>query len=282
MSNIPGSLYIVATPIGNLDDISTRAKSVLREVDLILAEDTRHSRPLLEKLDIQAPVKSLHDFNENKIAASIIDRLKNGQSVALISDAGTPLISDPGYRLVKHAHEENIRVIPVPGASALICALSAAGQATDRFVFEGYLPARQASRVKRLKYLRSEPRTLVIYESPHRLLACIRDMITVFGEERCVTLAKELTKIHETIRKFNLEELRKWLEQDPARQKGEFVLIVEGRPDDLSSMDETRRILSILMKSLSPSKAAVIASEITGMSKNELYRMAIAESEKAG
>ena len=279
MSNIPGSLYIVATPIGNLDDISLRAKSVLREVDLILAEDTRHSRRLLDKLNIKTPVKSLHDFNEIKITSSMIERLKNNQSIAIISDAGTPLISDPGYRLVKHAHEENIRVIPIPGASALICALSAAGQATDRFVFEGYLPARQTAREKRLKVLKTEPRTLVIYESPHRIIPCIKDMITVFGKDRCITLAKELTKIHETIRKCNLGDLKTWLEQDPARQKGEFVLIIEGLKEELASANESRRILKILQKSLPPSKAAALAAEITGMSKNDLYKLAISSEE---
>ncbi len=275
VSIIPGSLYVVATPIGNIEDLSARAIKVLGSVDIILAEDTRHSGYLLHKLGISTPMLAHHDHNENRQVASIVNRLKNGETMALISDAGTPLISDPGYSLVIAAHEEGIRVKPVPGASALICALSVAGLATDKFVFEGYLPTRKIARQKYLQTLSNETRTLIFYEVPHRIMQSLDDLIDCFGSGRMAALAKELTKIHETVYRASLSEIKSWLEKDKSRQKGEFVLLIQGANEAAFDEQEASRILKILLQSLSVKEATSIAAEILGSNRNELYQLAL-------
>ena len=281
MSIIKGSLYVVATPIGNVDDLSTRAINILSNVDIILAEDTRHSGRLLQKLGIRTTMLPYHDHNENKQIPSIVKRLKNGEVVAIISDAGTPLISDPGYSLVKAVHQAGLRVIPIPGPSALIGALSVAGQSTDRFIFEGFLPAKKKARQDLLQALSTELRTLVFYEVPHRIMQSLEDMIQNFGSERGATLAKELTKIHENIIYGTLLEIKDWLLKDETRQKGEFVLIIEGTDKNTFDVHEATRILQLLLQSLSTKEAARIASEMMQGHKNELYQLALALKNKS-
>ena len=270
-----GALYIVATPIGNLEDLSPRAIKVLGSVDLILAEDTRHSGHLLHKQGISTSMMAHYDHNENKQVASIVKRLSKGETMALISDAGTPLISDPGYSLVIAAHEEGIRVIPVPGPSALISALSVAGLATDRFVFEGYLPARKIARQKYLQAIANEPRTLIFYEVPHRIMQSLDDLIDSFGSGRMAALVKELTKIHETVYRASLTEIKSWLEKDKSRQKGEFVLLIQGATEVAFDEQEASRILKILLQTVSVKEATSITTEILGGNRNELYKIAI-------
>jgi 16S rRNA (cytidine1402-2'-O)-methyltransferase len=272
---ISAGLYVVATPIGNLDDMSVRAVRILSEVDLILAEDSRHSSKLLQHFGIHTPVQSFHEHNEQKLVTKIIERLKSSQSIALISDAGTPLINDPGYQLVVTAHEQGIRIIPVPGPSALISALSASGLPSDRFVYEGFLPNKKAARQKRLAELAEEQRTLIFYEVPHRICASLQDMVEVFGPGRIATVAKEITKHFETIRKDSLAGSLQWLEEDPARQKGEFVLIVHGANQSGSDETETARVLKILLRSMSVKEAASTAAEILNDNKNRLYQLAL-------
>lgn len=273
--NSAGSLYIVATPIGNLEDISQRAISVLKSVDIILAEDTRHSKVLLSKLNIQKSIRALHEHNEQaeaeKICQSII---KEGKSFALISDAGTPLISDPGYVLVRKAQDLGVKVIPIPGPSALVTALSASGLATDRFIFEGFLSAKKIARRKRLEAFVRETRTLIFYEAPHRLLETLQDMVEIFGETREAVLARELTKTFETIRRASLLELFNFVKGDPDQTRGEIVLLVSGAKDseDLKEISaESLQILKILSSELPPKMAAHLASKITGLSKQMLY-----------
>lgn len=271
-----GTLYVVATPLGNLDDFSPRAVSTLRSVDLILAEDTRHSRKLLEHYAITTPMQSYHEHNEAERVDEIIARLVKGQSTALISDAGTPLINDPGYRLVQAAHKAGIPVIPVPGPAAITAALSVAGLPTDRFIYEGFLPTKQAARLRRLGELSREERTMVFYESPHRLRACLRDMIDCFGGERQAVIAKELTKLHETVCKDSLLNLLAWLAEDDRRLKGEFVLIIAGCGlEDGVSQEEAERVLQLLMKQMPLKQAVAAAAEILGESKNRLYQLAL-------
>ncbi len=277
---ISTGLYVVATPIGNLDDMSVRAVSILGEVDLILAEDSRHSSKLLQHFGIHTPVQAFHEHNEQKLVAKIIERLKAGQSIALISDAGTPLINDPGYQLVVAAHEQCIRVIPVPGPSASISALSVSGLPSDRFVYEGFLPNKNAARQKRLAELAGEQRTLIFYEVPHRICACLQDMIDVFGSDRIATLAKEITKHYETIRKDSLAGALHWLEEDPVRQKGEFVLVIHGATEDAVEEKEAIRVLKILLRSLPVKAAASAAAEILNDNKNRLYQLALTINEE--
>ena len=217
-----GVLYVVATPIGNLADISQRALAVLAGVDLIAAEDTRHSGRLLQQYQITSKTLALHDHNERDRAPDVVARLAQGKSVALISDAGTPLVSDPGFHLVRLAREQGFKVVPVPGASAMIAALSAAGLPSDRFVFEGFLPAKTAARKKRLEAMAAETRTLIFYEAPHRLLDTLTDMAAVFGADRQVVLARELTKTFETIKGDAVGALRQWVSSDPNQEKGEM------------------------------------------------------------
>ena len=272
-----GSLYIIATPIGNLSDITLRAIETLKNVDLVLAEDTRHSKKLFDHYEIKSPLTAFHEHNENEKASGIISEIHSGKSIALISDAGTPLISDPGYQLVSEAKKIGINVIPIPGPNAAIAALSSSGIASSSFSFFGFLPAKQASRLKLLKTKRSLDETIIFYESPKRILATIKDMMAVFGETRRVCLAKELTKSFETILNDNLIALIDYLESDPSHQKGEFVLIVS--PDDKIDFDEAKseleKILPILCDEMGASKASKLASKITGLDKKYCYKKAI-------
>ncbi len=269
-------LYVVATPIGHLDDITMRAIQTLKSVDLIAAEDTRHAARLLTAYDITKPVTACHDHNETHKIHEIIHKIKQGLSVALISDAGTPLISDPGFKLVRAAHEEGIRVIPVPGACAAISALSAAGLPSDRFSFEGFLPAKANARQQRLEKLKQETQTLIFYEAPHRIVDCLSDMQTVFGPERQITLAREITKTFETIKKSTLGELLPWVMADHNQQKGEIVLVVAGAPEQAEQdQAKTDQLLTRLLQDLPVKTAAQLAADLTGLKKNELYQRAL-------
>ncbi len=273
----PGPLYVVATPIGNLADMTPRAVEVLKQVGRIAAEDTRHSAGLLRHFAISTSLFALHEHNERAISAEVIGRLQQGEDIALISDAGTPLVSDPGFPLVRLAHEAGLRVVPVPGASALIAALSAAGLPTDRFVFEGFLPPKAGTRRNLLATLRDERRTLIFYEAPHRVLECLEDLTAVFGPDRLAVLARELTKTFETIRRAPLGELLEFVRADSDQQRGEVVLLVEGAPapaaDGLD--DEARRIAGILAAELPVKQAAALAAQISGAKKNQIYEYLI-------
>lgn len=276
MSNRAGTLYIVATPIGNLDDISLRALNILRQVDLVAAEDTRHSKPLLVHFGITASLLPYHDFNERETHASLIAMLLDGKSIALISDAGTPLINDPGYRLVKSAHENSITVVPIPGPSALISALSVAGLPTDRFAFEGYSPGRRAARLRYFESLKFEKRTLVFYETPHRIEEFLQDASAVFGPDRYAAIAREMTKKFESISNGTLLSLVTAVQDSRIPQKGEFVVVVQGSGDEREdSVLASERILGLLMQELPLKKAAVLTSQITGTHKNELYQLGL-------
>jgi 16S rRNA (cytidine1402-2'-O)-methyltransferase len=272
-----GVLYVVATPIGNLDDISRRAIQVLAQVGRIAAEDTRHSARLLQHLDINTPLVAVHDHNEAGRVQGLIGQILAGENMALISDAGTPLISDPGYRLVAAAHEANIQVIPIPGACAAIAALSAAGLPSDRFTFEGFLSAKTTARQVQLQALANESRTLIFYEAPHRILECVQDMCTIFGGERRVVLAREITKTFETIKQQTLTELCLWVEQDSNQQRGEIVLVVEGAPVNSGQAAEAEvdALLLKLLKYLPVKATAQLAAELTGHKKNALYDRAL-------
>lgn len=275
MSN-PGVLYVVATPIGNLDDLSPRALLTLNEVALIAAEDTRHSAKLLQHFGILTPVTAFHEHNEREKSAELIAVLLKGKGIALISDAGTPLVSDPGYRLVHAAHDAGIRVAPLPGACAAIAALSASGLPSDRFAFEGFPPVKSAARRSWLEALAREPRTLIFYESPHRILESLQDMAAVFGAARTAVYARELSKHFETVRHATLGELVEWVGGDPNQQRGEIVVLVHGAAALESEIqDEAARIVRILIKDLPVSQAAALAAEITGQKKNQLYELAL-------
>ena len=273
MTDRLGVLYVVATPIGNLQDISARALETLGRVALVAAEDTRHSRKLLGHFGIGTPLQALHEHNEREQAQSLLERLAGGEDIALISDAGTPLISDPGFHLVRSARAAGLTVVAVPGPSACIAALSVAGLPTDRFVFEGFLPSKHTARCRRLEVLKDEPRTLVFYESSHRIRECIADMATMIGGEREAVIARELTKTFETSRGGTLRELLDWLLGDNNQQRGEFVIMLHGRPeraaDELHSGD--RRVLEVLLEELPLKQAASLAARITGVPKNRLY-----------
>jgi 16S rRNA (cytidine1402-2'-O)-methyltransferase len=270
-------LYVVATPIGNLADMTARAIEVLQTVSLIAAEDTRHSARLMAHFNIKTPMISVHDHNERQRIERIIERLAAGESIALISDAGTPLISDPGFVLVRAVREAQFRVVPVPGCSALVTALCAAGLPSDRFVFEGFLPARSGARCQQLQALAGEPRTLIFYESPHRILASLEDMAVCFGAERFVVVARELTKTFETIKGAPLSELLDWMQADSHQQKGEFVVLVQGAPaPDAGVVDAgAMRVLDVLLEELPVKQAAALAARITGLKKNFLYQAAL-------
>lgn len=272
-----GILYVVATPIGNLDDISARAIQVLGRVARIAAEDTRHSARLLQHLDINTHLVAVHDHNEAGRTQGLINQLLAGDDIALISDAGTPLISDPGYRLVAAAHEAKIQVVPVVGACAAIAALSAAGLPSDRFSFEGFLSAKTTARQVQLQALVHETRTLIFYEAPHRILECVQDMRAIFGEQRRVVLARELTKTFETIKQMTLAELCVFVEADSNQQRGEIVLVVEGAPVDsaLAAQQEVDNLLLKLLKYLPVKASAQLAAELTGHKKNALYDRAL-------
>ncbi|WP_168175588.1 16S rRNA (cytidine(1402)-2'-O)-methyltransferase [Pseudomonas sp. PA15(2017)] len=273
-----GTLFVVATPIGNLDDLSARALKVLGDVSLIAAEDTRHSARLMQHFGIGTPLAACHEHNERDEGNRFIDRLLAGDDVALISDAGTPLISDPGYHLVRQARAAGIRVVPVPGACALIAALSAAGLPSDRFVFEGFLPAKSVGRRTRLELVREEPRTLIFYEAPHRILECLQDMREVFGGERQALLARELTKTFETLQGMPLDRLWEWVAADANQQRGECVVLVAGwqAPEDEAAVSvEALRVLDLLLAEMPLKRAAALAAQITGVRKNLLYQAAL-------
>ncbi|MGH8080265.1 MAG: 16S rRNA (cytidine(1402)-2'-O)-methyltransferase [Lysobacter sp.] len=268
----PGTLHIVATPIGNLGDLTPRALETLRSVAAICAEDTRHTRQLLSHFGLERPLLALHQHNEEQQAAQLVARLQAGDSLALVSDAGTPLVSDPGYRLVRAARAAGIRVSPVPGACAAIAALSVAGLASDRFSFEGFLPAKTSARRERLNRLAAEPQTLLFYESSHRIEETLDDMVAVFGEQRPAVLARELTKLFETVLDGSLSELAAKVKADPNQRKGEFVLIVEGAGDDADAkVIEGKRIYAKLSEHLPPSTAAKLAAELSGAPRKALY-----------
>lgn len=273
-----GTLYVVATPIGNMQDITFRAVQVLKQVDRIAAEDTRHSAPLLKYFSISKPIVSLHDFNERERLQTLLDYLHQGESVALISDAGTPLISDPGFHLVREALAAGFKVVPIPGPCAVIAALSVAGLPTDKFIFEGFLPAKREANHRRLVTLRHEPRTLVFYEAPHRVLASLQLMAEVFGSDRKAVVARELTKLFETVRTANLAELAAWFETHAGEQRGEMVILVAGMDEEASERKEVvpLQVLTILLEELPVKQAAALASKITGERKNKLYEAALA------
>lgn len=276
VSNTVGTLYVVATPIGNRDDITLRAIETLRRVDRIVAEDTRHSRPLLTHLGIQRPMLALHEHNEDEAARRVISHLQAGESLALISDAGTPLISDPGFPLVRACRELLINVVPIPGPSALIAALSASGLPTDRFRFEGFPARRQQARLGQLQKLRREAATLVFYESAHRVRETLEDMAAVFGDERQAVLARELTKLHETIAARPLAALQDWVAADENQRKGELVLLVAGAAGDADrQFGELDELLGILMEDLPLKQAAALAARISGEKKNRVYQRAL-------
>ena len=264
------TLYIVATPIGNRSDISQRAIDVLSEVDVIAAEDTRHSGQLLQYYNISRPMLAYHDHNEAQQTEHILQRLRDGASVALISDAGTPLMSDPGYRLVKAAQQAGIPVSPIPGPCAAVAALSASGLATDQFCFVGFPPARSTARKKFFQQLNHHTATLVFYESSHRIVDSIQDMLEIFGDSRMAVLARELTKKFETIRHSSLAELLAWVASDSNQQKGEFVLLLAGKPPPETTEELNLgldHMLSVLMEELPVKQASQLAARITGIKK---------------
>ena len=282
MSNVePESLYIVATPIGNLADMSARAIEVLKDVDVIAAEDTRHSGHLLQHYAIKTPTVSLHEHNEQQRSEVLLSRIQAGEAVALISDAGTPLISDPGYRLVSLVREHGINVVPIPGCCALVAALSASGLASDKFSFEGFLPSKEAARKQTLEKLKNETRTMIFYESPRRLNNTLNDMESVFGRERSACLARELTKLHETIVTKPLAELQSWVDSDSNQQRGECVVLVEGnRIQQDASEAEIDRFLAILLDDLPVKRAAAITASLLSVSKNKAYEQALKLQQK--
>lgn len=275
------TLYIVATPIGNLSDMSQRAIETLQSVAIIAAEDTRHSGQLLKHFSISTPSISLHEHNEQQRSEVLLEKLQQGESVALISDAGTPLISDPGYRLVSLVREHGIAVVPVPGSCALIAALSASGLASDRFTFEGFLPSKAGARKQTLQALIDETRTMIFYDAPRRLQGTLSDMISVFGEDRKVCIARELTKLHETITTKPLNELLDWVNQDAHQLKGECVVLVEGASDHKDQSEtEINRVLELLLKELPVKKAAAITASLLDVRKNTAYEMALKLQQK--
>jgi len=270
-------LYVVATPIGNRSDMVPRAVETLQQVDLIAAEDTRHSKPLLEAFHISTPMVAYHDHNETQITESLIEKLISGQNIALISDAGTPLVSDPGYRLVRAAHQANIQVVPIPGASAVIAALSAAGLPSDKFIFEGFLPAKVTQRRKRLNELKKEPRTLIFYEAPHRLIPCVEDLLSEIGGDRELVMARELSKTFETIKAGSVSSVLEFIKADANQCKGEIVLLLHGDDSPIrSSIDlEVERMMRILLAELPLKQASSLVSEISGVNKKILYQWGV-------
>ena len=277
MNNLCGTLYIVATPIGNLQDITQRALAVFAEVDLIAAEDTRHSGLLLSHYGIKKPFFALHDHNEQHKADLLVEKLRAGTNIALISDAGTPLISDPGFHLVRKCRQAGVKVVPLPGACAAITALCASGIASDRFCFEGFLPAKSKARRDRLQNLQKEDRTLIFYESTHRILDTLADVEELFGAERYVVLAREITKTWETISGDSVGNLRRWLSEDANRTKGEMVLIVEGciETGETEFSPEVVKALKLIAAELPLKKAAAIVAELYGYKKNALYQFGL-------
>lgn len=277
---MPASLFIVATPIGHLDDITRRAIDVLKSVDLIAAEDTRHSAKLLQHYDIRTPLVSYHDHSDASDVEALMARLRSGSSIALISDAGTPMVSDPGYRLVAACQQERLPVVPIPGPSAMTASLSVAGLPTDRFYFEGFLPAKSGQRNHRLKALRTIETTLIFFESPRRLSASLAAMCAELGD-REAAICRELTKSHETIRRDRLSALSAFVESDPNQQRGEVVVLVEGF--DQGSADipaEAWPWLERLAEELPPRRAAAVVSDFTGVPARDLYQWLLTKREK--
>ncbi len=266
-----GLLYVVATPIGNLQDISPRAIQVLAESDLVVAEDTRHTRPLMQHVGADTPLQAMHEHNERAVLPGLLQRLEAGETIAVVSDAGTPLISDPGYRLVRAAHEAGVPVRAVPGPSAVTAALSVSGLPTDRFVFEGFLPGKSAGRRKRLEALRSEARTLVLFESSHRVLACLEDLASVMGDDRPLALCRELSKRFETVLHGTTDSVRATVAVDPDQRRGEFVLIVGGAPESGPNLQAAIDLARELATDLPASKAARIAARMTGAPRREVF-----------
>jgi len=267
-----GCLYVVATPIGNLSDLSPRARDVLAQVDLICAEDTRHTRQLLNAVGLEKSLLALHEHNESERVAQILAQLQAGKSLALVSDAGTPLISDPGYRLVRELRAAGIVISPIPGPCAAIAALSVAGIASDRFSFEGFLPHKASARRERLQALAGEARTLVFYESSHRIEECLADMRAAFGDGREAVLAREISKLFETVLDGSLASIADKVAADANQRKGEFVLIIAGAPEDENAaLREGRRLYAKLAEVLKPSQAAKIAADLSGASRKDLY-----------
>ncbi len=275
VSNAPAQLYVVATPIGNLADMSERARRTLAEVYLIAAEDTRETAKLLRHFGIVTPTVALHEHNERRLVPRLIEQLRDGKSIALVSDAGTPLVSDPGYRLVRAAHEAGIAVRAVPGACAVCAALSVSGLPSDRFAFEGFPPPKAASRRRFFEARRREMRTLVFYEAPHRIVGSLIDMAAVFGAGRRAVFARELTKQFETVRPGTLAELAAWVRSDPNQQRGEIVVLVEGAEEAPSEEQEAERVLRVLLEALPARQAAVLAARLTGVPRNRLYARAL-------
>jgi 16S rRNA (cytidine1402-2'-O)-methyltransferase len=268
-----GTLYVVGTPLGNLADLSPRAREVLATADLIAAEDTRHTRGLLSRIGVESRLIAYHEHNEEQRVPELVGRLERGAAVALVSDAGTPLISDPGWRLVRAARDAGVEVVPVPGPCAAVAALSVTGLPTDRFVFEGFLPRREAARAERLLRLRDEQRTLVFYEAVHRMAATVAALRAAFGAERRAAVARELTKVHEQIAAGTLAELEARLGGD-IPLLGEFVIVVEGAPSAVAPDEQhARRTYELLASELSPAVALRLTCAITGLSRNDLYRL---------
>lgn len=273
------ALYVVATPIGNLADMVPRAVEVLQTVAVIAAEDTRHSARLLEHFHIRTPMLAYHDHSDSQTTQRLIERLAGGESVALISDAGTPLVSDPGYQLVAAARTAGIRVVPIPGACALIAALSASGLPSDRFCFEGFLPAKAGPRASRLEALADQTATLIFYEAPHRILDCLDHLASVFGPERQAVIAREITKTFETFLSGSLQDLRAQVAADANQQRGEIVLMVQGaQKQKHSELDqESKRIMQLLAAELPPKKASALVEQITGVKKKAVYQWYVAQ-----
>ncbi len=273
------ALYVVATPIGNLEDISERAMKVLGSVDLIAAEDTRHSARLMAHLGVSTPMVAYHDHNERERCGQLLDRVEAGESIALISDAGTPLVSDPGYQLIHQARLREIRVIPVPGASAMIAALCASGLPSDRFYFEGFLPAKKSARQQRIEHLSSFQVTWVFYESTHRIVECLKDLLVILGADREVVIARELTKTFETIHGGRVEDVIDWMVSDSNQQRGEFVVLVHGispiNNKGLVVDEESQRVLEVLLDELPVKQASALTARITGVRKKALYQLAL-------
>ncbi len=277
MSIEPGCLYVVATPIGHRDDLSERARRVLAQVAVVAAEDTRHTGRFLKDLGVSADLVSLHEHNERQRVPALIERLARGDTVALVSDAGTPGISDPGYPLVVAAHDAGVPVRAVPGASAATAALSVAGQPTDRFVFEGFLPAKASARRTRLQGLAEEPRTLILYEAGHRIEATLRDLVRLFGGERPATLARELTKAYETVARRDLAGLAEWVAAAPEQRRGEAVLVIAGAAAKQSAARaaSVAEALDALLAELPPARAAAVTARLTGCRRRYAYELAL-------
>jgi 16S rRNA (cytidine1402-2'-O)-methyltransferase len=274
-------LFVVATPIGHLDDITYRAIEVLKSVKLIAAEDTRTSAQLLKHFNINTPLTACHDHNESNKIDQLIEKLLAGENMALISDAGTPLISDPGFKFVRAAQDKGIQVVPVPGACAAIAALSSVGLPSDRFSFEGFLPSRQSQRLIHLNRLKDETQTMIIYEAPHRILECVKDMAEVFGADRPVGFAREITKTFETIKKMTLGELVEFIQNDSNQQKGEIVLVIGGATVEKDmEQEKLDQLLTRLLQDLSVKAASQLAADLTGIKKKIAYQRALELTDK--